>query len=135
MANDRGATVLLVDDNDMVRDLITRVLDSEGYELIVARGGEEALALARGNQRPIDLVISDVDMPDMDGNELAARLRRERPAMPVIFMSGYTDVADPSIASPVQFMRKPFSTGQLREMVRRALRGRTGSDPDAESPA
>jgi CheY-like chemotaxis protein len=84
-------TLLLVEDEDAVRNLARRILTRHGYEVLEARNGLEALAMCAGHTGEIHLVITDVVMPGMGGGELARRLETARPGVPVLLMSGYTD--------------------------------------------
>jgi two-component system cell cycle sensor histidine kinase/response regulator CckA len=117
-------TVLLVEDDDMVRHLALRVLASSGYRVLQAACGQEALEVAAASGEPIDVLLSDVVMPGMGGRELAERLRKTRPETRVVFMSGYTE--DPSLAggeAPCAevFVVKPFTPAALARSVRAAL--------------
>ncbi|HEY0929972.1 MAG TPA: ATP-binding protein [Gemmatimonas sp.] len=121
--------LLVVDDEQSVRSVVERVLASDGYELLVARDGGEALEMFEAHLGAIDLVLSDVVMPRTSGVELAGALRRRAPGVPVVLMSGYGDVQ--AVQNEVQrgtaLINKPFNASTLREAVRRALsdRGRT----------
>ncbi len=115
-------TILLVEDEDMVRTVAERALTRQGYTVLTASDGEQGLEiLARG--QPIDLLISDVVMPNMDGPTMVAHARRARPDLPVLFMSGYAEEQlRKSIAiDNVGFLPKPFSVNQLAEAARDAL--------------
>jgi two-component system, cell cycle sensor histidine kinase and response regulator CckA len=117
-------TVLLVEDDQAVRELTERMLASAGYRIIAAGSGEEALALSEVTQERIDLVVSDVVMPIMSGRELADRLKKTRPELRVLFMSGYTDetVTEQGVlARDDDFISKPFGREQLLRAVRGAL--------------
>jgi two-component system cell cycle sensor histidine kinase/response regulator CckA len=117
-------TVLLVDDNDAVRELASNALRRRGYTVIEARSGEEAIDWAtRTNGRP-DLLVTDVVMPGLSGPNLAARLVQDNASLRVLYMSGYTDDAMPAHGKfwgGVPLLQKPFSPGQLAERVRQAL--------------
>src|SRR4030095_3691857 len=89
----RGETILLVEDAPRVRAVVREILEIQGYEVIEARQGAEALAPAAGDEGPIHLLITDVVMPEMSGRELAQRLVPLRPEMNVLYISGYTDDA------------------------------------------
>jgi two-component system cell cycle sensor histidine kinase/response regulator CckA len=123
-------TVLLVEDEDAVRHLACRALESRGYTVLPAADGASALALARGYEGPIDLVVSDVVMPGLSGPHLADALRDIRPGIRVIFISGYAEDALGSRAPADQdagFLAKPFTGGELGAAVRAALDdGRAG---------
>ena len=105
-------TILVVEDEDLVRALATRSLAERGYRVIEAREGSEALRQLELHPSGVDLVISDVVMPEMGGRELARRLGTQRPSLPVLFISGYTgeDVIQRGLLEPgAPFLPKPFS--------------------------
>jgi CheY-like chemotaxis protein len=123
-------TILLVEDDETVRRAARRILERAGYRVHEARDGSEALALARtdahGHALHVDLVLTDIVMPEMSGPELADRLRAVRPDVPVLFMSGYTDdaVLRQQLEKPgVGFVQKPFTPEELTRKVREALAG------------
>ena len=89
--NQSGEIILLVEDDDVVRNLARRVLGDHGYSVVEARHGEEALAMSELHKGPIHLLLTDVVMPKMSGRQLAQNLERLRPDIPVLYMSGYTD--------------------------------------------
>jgi two-component system, cell cycle sensor histidine kinase and response regulator CckA len=121
----RGSeTVLLAEDEDSVRDLLSVVLEREGYRVLAAGNGEEALALAEEHDGVIDVIVTDVVMPKLGGKLLADRLSAAHPGMQVIFMSGYT--AEPDAIAEVDdahFLQKPFAPRLLAGRVREALDG------------
>ena len=117
-------TILLVEDEDMVRDLARTVLEQHGYTVLEARDGAEALRICEQADQPIHLAVTDVVMPRMDGAELAARLRTLSPDTRILYISGYADhtivrhgTADP--ATP--FLHKPFTPTALAAKVREVL--------------
>ncbi|MFM7133736.1 MAG: response regulator, partial [Planctomycetota bacterium] len=115
--------ILVAEDEDGVRKLVCRLLKSLGYEVLEARRGEQALSLGEAAGR-LDLLLTDIRMPDLTGIEVADRLRVQRPGLRVLFMSGYID--DPELRSRLATERnlvldKPFTTAQLAEKVRAAL--------------
>jgi signal transduction histidine kinase/CheY-like chemotaxis protein len=117
-------TVLLVEDSSAVRELVTLTLSAQGYNIVKASNGEEALSLFKNYDGRIDLLLTDIVMPHMGGKELADRIIELDPAIKVIFTSGYTDEAishygmlDPEIT----FLQKPFSPGALVAKVREVL--------------
>ncbi len=117
-------TVLLVEDEDAVRLFGARALRNKGYEVLEARSGEEALALMAGQERPIDLLITDVVMPRMDGPTLIRAVRERWPRMKVIYISGYAEDAfrkrlDETGA--IHFLPKPFSLKQLAGKVKEVM--------------
>ena len=84
-------TILLVEDEAIVRELTVQILESDGYQVLEAMNGTEALRIAGEHGAPIDLLLTDVMMPGMNGKELANKLRLHHPDMRVLFMSGYDD--------------------------------------------
>ncbi|MBS2017380.1 MAG: response regulator [Deltaproteobacteria bacterium] len=120
----KGETILLVEDEPAIGRLTQRMLESEGYEVIVAHDGREAISLAAG--RHIDLLLTDVVMPYLGGPALAQALKRERPDLAVLYMTGYTD--DSVLRSGVahgrdHILTKPFTRAELEEGLREALDG------------
>jgi two-component system cell cycle sensor histidine kinase/response regulator CckA len=119
-----GEAILVVEDEEAVRSVVSRVLECEGYKVLQAEDGGEALELIEGSDRSIDLVITDVAMPNMNGRELAAQLKTLRPKLPVLFISGYTDdemVRRGLIEPTSPFLSKPFSPEALAAKVRLLL--------------
>jgi len=125
--NDKSAsgteTILLVDDDDLVRDLGQEILELNGYSFLTANNGREALQLCADRKGPIDLLITDVMMPEMGGTELVERLRLLRPVLKVLFTSGYPDLEHNGTLnnSGVNFIQKPFSPRILANKVREIL--------------
>jgi PAS domain S-box-containing protein len=126
-----GGTILICEDEDLVREMTRQVLESHGYVVLEAGSGERALELEADEKGEIQLLLTDVVMPGMNGRELAEELRRRRPATAVLFSSGYTaDVID---AHGIQaegegFLPKPYSPAELVDRVRDAL-GRRADAP------
>ncbi|MEP6733657.1 MAG: PAS domain S-box protein [bacterium] len=119
-------TILLVEDMDAVREIAQRVLSRSGYTVLEARNGKEALEIARAFNAPIDLLLSDVVMPEMSGTQLKDALKRIRPDIVVLFMSGYAEddaTRRGMEQAQVGFVPKPFSPVQLLQHVRDALNG------------
>jgi CheY-like chemotaxis protein len=119
-------TILLLEDDAGVRELLREVLAEEGYQVLEASQPSEALRMARGHAGRIHLLLTDMVMPGMTGTDLARELARERRDLRVLYMSGYTAgaVADRGIvAEPSLFLQKPFSTDELYTKVRAALEG------------
>ncbi len=119
--------MLLVEDAPVVRDFTVRILRRQGYTVLEAADGGEALRLAQGHSGGIHLLLTDVVMAGMSGKALADRLGAIDPSLKVLFMSGYTDdtivhhgILDPDVA----FMHKPFSPETLARKVRNVLDGR-----------
>jgi len=124
--------VLLVEDEDAVRQLCRQLLEREGYTVLVARSADEAEALWKASSERIDLVLTDMVMPGRSGRALVASLRADRPGLPVILMSGYAKGAEDEAASfrEGEFLQKPFSREMLLSRVRRALdRARAQQQP------
>jgi signal transduction histidine kinase len=120
-------TVLVAEDEARILDLVAEVLTECGYHVLSAGSAEQALRAAQQHAGPISLLITDVVMPGMDGEELRARLTSQRSETKCLFMSGYTDdvIADHGILKEgVNFIEKPFSIDAFVEKVRRVLDGR-----------
>ncbi len=117
-------TVLLVEDQDEVRDLASRVLQRFGYTVLPARSGDEAIRIAAEQDRRISLLLTDVVMPGLSGKDVAERLTRTDPRLRVLFMSGYTDniIAEHGLLKPgTAFLSKPFTPDALASAVRSVL--------------
>ena len=115
-------TILVVDDEPMVREFAQRLLETEGYHVMEAGTGREALEVLRAHLREIDGVLLDLSMPGMDGDTLLAELRAFAPHLPVIVHSGYP--ADSTAESVARFavagvLQKPYRAAHLSEMVRK----------------
>jgi len=119
-----SGTVLIVEDEDMVRTVAERALTRHGYTVLTAAHGEEALELL-GRGEPVDLLISDVVMPTMDGPTMVRHARERFPDLPILFMSGYAEeqLRKSIDLDRVSFLPKPFSVKQLAEAAQRALSG------------
>lgn len=122
-ASKGSETVLLVDDEDGVRKLVSAVLQSKGYSVIEAGNGASALVAYEKNAHKIDLVLTDVVMPQMDGFELARNLAGRKEGLKVLFMSGYRDspIGAPTNGRPPAFLQKPFTPDLLLNKVREVL--------------
>jgi CheY-like chemotaxis protein len=117
-------TVLIVEDDASLRALSARILEGNGYTVLLARNGLEALAIAGGHSGHIDLVASDVVMPKMNGRPLVEKLLETRKEMSVLFMSGYTDdevMRRGVIDGRTAFLQKPFTPAQFAKKVREVL--------------
>ena len=119
------ARIMLVEDEDAVRTFSARALANKGYEVLEAESGEAALGLIEANKDyPIDLMITDVIMPNMDGPTLAKTLRAQRPDLKIIFISGYTEEKlKDHMGENIWFLPKPFTLKQLAAKVKEALEG------------
>jgi len=119
-----GETILLVEDDDSLRDMISEALEMLGYQVLAASSAEEAIAIVDDSSERIDLLLTDVILPKMDGRSLGDALAGVLPEMAVLYMSGYTDdfivrhgVLDPEVS----FISKPFSPDALARRVREKL--------------
>jgi signal transduction histidine kinase/CheY-like chemotaxis protein len=120
----RGETILLVEDEASLQELAARILTRNGYQVRVTRTAVEAPSIASDTSQPIDLLLTDVVMPEMLGNEVARRVHAIRPALPVLYMSGYAQpVLDThgAFASQIDLLEKPFTEATLLTRVRRAI--------------
>jgi two-component system cell cycle sensor histidine kinase/response regulator CckA len=120
----RSETILLVEDDPQVRGVTTRALAGNGYRVIPAASGEEALAIASQPGERLDMVVTDVVMPGMTGREVVDELRRRFPALPALFVSGYTQdfiVQRGVLDSGLEFLPKPFTPSTLLARVRTML--------------
>jgi two-component system cell cycle sensor histidine kinase/response regulator CckA len=119
-------TILLVEDEEAVRSFAARALRMRGYHVLEAGGGEEALEMVKDEDVSIDLIITDVVMPNMDGPMLVRRVKELKPGLAVIFMSGYAEEAfrkaDQS-SEDIHFLPKPFGLKQLAAKVKDVLSG------------
>jgi CheY-like chemotaxis protein len=117
------ATILVVDDEVTLRRILVRQLRNEGYTVLEAGYGLEALEVARNSPEPIDLVLSDIVMPGMIGTELAQRLLAEHPDIQVVLMSAHVvdELARPDRRWNVPVLRKPFEGGKMLAMVQLML--------------
>jgi CheY-like chemotaxis protein len=119
------ATVLLVEDDPAVRKLAARILSSKGYFVIESDSATDAIARAKAHNKPVDLVLTDVIMPQMKGPEVYEAIRRHHPEARVLYMSGYTDdviVHQGVLKEGVSFIQKPFSVQGLLNKVACVLR-------------
>lgn len=114
--------VLLVDDDDAIRIVMQFALEQDGYTVHVANGAEEALAWERTHSDPIDVMISDVYMPDVTGVELALEMRRRRPDQRILLISGLADTLPASLQDDrVIWLFKPFSATDLLASLKKFL--------------
>ena len=111
------ATIILVEDETLVREITARVLGRAGYTVLEAQDGEEALLMVRRHAGHIDLVITDVVMARLGGLELARRVAGERPGLPILLMSGYNTEEMPADDPTIGFLQKPFTPNALLQTV------------------
>jgi signal transduction histidine kinase len=115
-------TILLVEDEKGIRELAGKFLTNNGYRVLAAGNGNEALDLARHHTRPVDLLVTDMVMPKLDGRELVRLLRQSLPQMKVLLISGYShQTARDTGLEETPYLSKPFSMGQLVRKVREVL--------------
>lgn len=131
---DANESILVVEDETAVRNVICRALRHRGYEVLEAKNGEDALLVAERHKAPIHLVITDVVMPEMSGTELFHHLRRWYPRMRILFISGYAKNAIPPEAlqegKGASFLAKPFTIEQLLAEVRRMIKAPRAQEAD-----
>ena len=124
----RGSeTVLVAEDEDEVRQVVVEMLRAQGYNVIAASSGREALELIDSAASPVDMLLTDVVMPGMGGKELADAVRARRPGIPVLFVSGYAEtgiVHEGEIEAGAEFLQKPFTRDDLCRRVRTVLDSR-----------
>jgi CheY-like chemotaxis protein len=113
--SDSPRTILVVEDDNIVRMLIVDVLEELDYSVLEAADAAEALGFLNTPEQTIDLMMTDLGLPDMNGKDLAKRAREIRPAIPVLFASGYADTVD--VPEGMHNIGKPFSIDQLRDKV------------------
>jgi DNA-binding response OmpR family regulator len=122
LVSDRPRTVLVVDDEPMIRDFLVMILQLAGYKVCTAESGSQALAVAGAHEADgIDLLITDLGMPGMTGPELAAELRALQPGIKTLFISGDSsaNLADLGFNSPeCGWLPKPFGCGAVRDSIR-----------------
>jgi CheY-like chemotaxis protein len=125
----RGQTVLIADDEEPVRRVASRLLVRNGYDVLEAANGAEALRMLAGGNGKIDILVSDIIMPEMGGLELARRVATDFPGLPVLLISGYSDSQELGQAIPAELdlLQKPFSGTELTAAVAHCLARRTAA--------
>lgn len=135
-----GFTVLVVDDEEAVRRLATRMLTWTGYQALEARHGREALATIEQHAGPVHLVLTDIKMPGMNGRELGRHIEERWPGLPVLYMSGFaSEIFQGGLLEPgAPFLAKPFTQDELaarvRDLLERASNPAAVPRPEDESP-
>ena len=115
-------TILICEDEALVRDLLREMLVRAGYTVLVAEDGLEALEIAQSHPEAIDLLLTDLVMPNLNGKQLADQMKEGRPETKVLFLSGYADDVIPGeMPADIELLPKPFSTTTLLNTVRRTL--------------
>jgi DNA-binding NtrC family response regulator len=118
-------TILLAEDDAGIRKMIQMFLAPMGYTVLLARNGKEAIRISNAYKENIDILLTDVIMPNVNGQELYNELKQSRPGMEVIFMSGYTDdvIAHHGVLEPgVNFIQKPITLSRLAHKLREVLK-------------
>ena len=124
-----GETILLVEDEEGIRDLLNEILTDKGYRVLLARDGEHAVQYSNNFTGNIQLLLTDVVMPKMNGKEAASKILKSRGGMKVMFMSGYTDdsiVSRGVLEAGIEFLEKPFTPASVAKRVREVLDNVTG---------
>jgi two-component system cell cycle sensor histidine kinase/response regulator CckA len=119
-------TILVVDDEPMALKLVQSILEKRGFEVLASTSPIQAVEVFEAQSDRIELLISDIVMPEMDGTKLASRLVAVNPDLPVLFMSGFVtenEVADASAIAQFAFIRKPFRPSTLVQAVQKMLTG------------
>jgi CheY-like chemotaxis protein len=122
----KGETILVVDDEAELREIARRIFTRNGYHVIVAESGPEAIEITRGHRGDIHLLVTDVVMPHMLGKEVAERIRAIKPAIEVLFISGFARrvlTTQGMLDAGVALVEKPFSEAGLMETAARVLDG------------
>jgi two-component system cell cycle sensor histidine kinase/response regulator CckA len=117
----RGGTILLVEDSDVVRAVVVRMLETGGFTVLPASGGEDALSISRRKDVSIDLLLTDIVMPEMSGIDLADRIAEVRPGLPILFMTGYSEetaVGKGISGGNREWIAKPFTMEEISTRVR-----------------
>jgi len=125
-------TILVVEDEDALRRVTSRILTRAGYQVLAATGGEQALHICQADPAAIDLLLTDVIMPKMLGNEVAARIQEIRPDIPVVYMSGYAQpvlTENGTLQAGVTIVEKPFTSRELLHRIHAVLHPPTAAAP------
>jgi two-component system cell cycle sensor histidine kinase/response regulator CckA len=128
-SNEHSVTVLLVEDEEAIRRLVRCFLDGKGYEMLEAGSGLSALSVAAGHASPIDLLLTDVVMPDMGGSQLAEQMLTLHPDIKVLFISGYPDNVmrkKGRFGADAKILQKPFTRDDLLRSIEEAVAAQTG---------
>jgi CheY-like chemotaxis protein len=134
--NRRRQTVLVVEDESALRRLMTKVLEAEGFQVVEAKDGEQAVEICKFWDEPIDLVVSDLAMPKLNGLQLKEIVAGLRPTVRFLLISGYAEdvVEDPTILrTDTNFLEKPFLPDELIRKVRQLLQSKDGGSSRADS--
>ena len=128
------ATILVVDDEPFIREIIQATLGREGYTVLVAENGEQALQLCDAQQGEIDVLVTDLKMPVMDGIQLARRIKASMPSLRVVIISGFgegkTLIESGFLPEDIVYLEKPFSLNAIEDTVRKVLEAGSERLPD-----
>jgi CheY-like chemotaxis protein len=130
-------TILVVEDEDDLRQITARILTRAGYQVLAASGGTPAIHFAQTHPGPIHLLLTDVIMPKMMGNEVAAHVRQHRPDIPVLYMSGYAEpvlTENGTLPDGVTIVEKPFTSQELLHRVHTFLHQTPEHPPSHRTP-
>lgn len=119
-----GETILLMEDNQAIREAAQKILSECGYVVLEARSGQDAIAVAHAHAGEIDLLLADIDMPGMSGHEAARQMCSGRPQLKVLYMSGNEPQGLAAESEPMVFFKKPFTGCALLEKLRDILEGK-----------
>jgi len=117
MASDRQKTILLAEDESLLRELGETILRQAGYKVVTAPGAEELRALVSEYSDPVDLLLTDVIMPGLGGQELVALVKRRWPDIRILYMSGYSSEEIDNLDRDAGFLQKPFTPGELMKKI------------------
>lgn len=132
MASPSGETILVAEDEAAVRSLTVDSLREDGFQVLEASDGDEALIVAEQHHDAIDALVTDAVMPNMNGRELFEQLERTRPGLKVLFVSGFANdamIRDGKLPRGAAFLSKPFQHDKLARAVRHLLRDTKGKSP------
>ncbi len=116
----RDKSILLAEDAEIVREMVQEILKNDGYEVFAYPDGQKAFAFFKENPEKVDLVVTDIVMPQMNGKELAQQCRGERPEVGILYMSGYLDSqlnTEEDLAGNTDFIAKPFRPAELLQKI------------------
>ena len=122
MASDRGKTILLAEDESLLRELGETILRQAGYKVVTAPGAEELRSLVSQYPDRVDLLLTDVIMPGLGGQELVGLVKHRWPDIRVLYMSGYSSDEIDDLDRDAGFLQKPFTPGELMKKITDVLR-------------
>lgn len=125
MASDQGKTILLAEDESLLRELGETILRQAGYKVVSAPGAEELRSLVSEYSDRVDLLLTDVIMPGLGGQELVGLVKRRWPDIRVLYMSGYSSEEIDDLDHAAGFLQKPFTPGELMQKIADVLNGQS----------